>query len=373
LSRKPIDLKQSRAAVWELRRELIMRGNRITSQSLLISLIFHGVILLVLGAYITYTQSPVIQEFVASTFLKPQKAEKPPDRPPEIKPVVKPTIPTEQIVIIQDIPVVPRVSTAAVVRIPAMYAAIATLEYSDMPIQHDILANPNVPRVEVMPDVVTYANIPTTTSPDGITVAPPVSAKTAPDVGRGIVGDQVRVARPALKPNALAMIKNISAADTGLTDVVQAVHMGSVDVPPLPRGDPGGHVVGNGKDIRGVFRLVRVQHDLADWWADQSSLVALTEWLNSQTNIKTDMNVEGGAVRLTDPKLSKAPLAFFTGHDPAHVRSQNLTRGAPLRNRLTQQERDGMRRYLVEDGGFIYFDDCGVNAPAEAFVRMVMA
>jgi hypothetical protein len=169
------------------------------------------------------------------------------------------------------------------------------------------------------------------------------------------------------------MIKNISVADTGLADVAQAVTLGKVAVAPLPKGEPGGRVIGRGKDIQGVFRLVRVQHDLADWWADQSSLVALTDWLNSQTKIKTDMNVEGGSVRLTDPKMSKAPLVFFTGHDPNHVRSRNLARGAPLKIRLSEQEREGMRKYLVEDGGFIYFDDCGVNYASEAFVRMTMA
>ena len=131
--------------------------------------------------------------------------------------------------------------------------------------------------------------------------------------------------------------------------------------------------MGRNKDIRGVFRLVRVHHDLSDWWADQSSLVALTEWLNTQTKIKTDMNVEGGAVRLTDDKMSKAPLVFFTGHDPAQAKSNGLTREGAFRNRLTQQERDGLRRYLIEDGGFVYFDDCGVNAPAEAFVRLTLA
>ena len=32
-----------------------------------------------------------------------------------------------------------------------------------------------------------------------------------------------------------------------------------------------------------------------------------------------------------------------------------------------------MRKYLVEDGGFIYFDDCGVVAASEAFAVMVSA
>jgi hypothetical protein len=169
------------------------------------------------------------------------------------------------------------------------------------------------------------------------------------------------------------MIKNISVADTGLANVAQAINLGKVAVAPLPKGEPGGRVIGRGKDIEGVFRLVRVQHALADWWADQSCLQALTEWLNTQTKIKTDMNVEGGSVRLTDPKLGKSPLVFFTGHDPAHVRSHNLQRGEPLKNRLSEQEKDGLRKYLLEDGGFIFFDDCGVNAPAQAFVRLTLA
>jgi hypothetical protein len=348
------------------------KSGKDTGQAFIISLILHGAILLVLGAYIAYTQSPPVKEWVASTFLKAQKEVKPKERPKEIKPIVRPTIPTEQPIPIVDVQVVPRVTTAAVVRAPRVTTS-TVLEFSSVPIRHDVQITPNVPKVRVMPEVVTYANIPTTASPEGISFSAPVSAPAAPSVGRGIVGTQVRVARGPAKPKGLTMIKNISVADTGLADVAQAVTLGKVAVAPLPKGEPGGRVIGRGKDIQGVFRLVRVQHDLADWWADQSSLVALTDWLNSQTKIKTDMNVEGGSVRLTDPKMSKAPLVFFTGHDPNHVRSRNLARGAPLKIRLSEQEREGMRKYLVEDGGFIYFDDCGVNYASEAFVRMTMA
>ena len=343
-----------------------------TGQSLIIALILHGVLLLALTVYLAYTQSEQIQEFVASTFLKPKQAEKPKERPKEFKPIVRPTIPTEQPIVVQDVQVVPRVTTAAVVRAPRVTAS-TVLEFSAQPVRHDVRITPNVPRVKVMPDVVTYADIPTTTSPEGISVSAPVSTPTAPSVGRGIVGTQIRVARAPMKPKGLSMIKNIAVADTGLADVAQAVTLGRVVVAPLPKGEPGGRVVGRGKDIQGVFRLVRVQHDLADWWADQSALVALTEWLTAQTKIKTDMNVEGGAVRLTDSKLSKAPMVFFTGHDPAIVRGHGLTRGAIIRQKLSEQEKNGLRKYLVEDGGFVYFDDCGVNAPAEAFVRLVMA
>jgi len=348
------------------------KAQKNTGQAFLVSLILHGAILLVLGAYIAYSQVPEAKEWVASTFLKAQKEVKPKERPKEIKPIVRPTVPTEQPIPIQDVQVAPRVTTAAVVRAPRATAA-TVLEFNAVPVRHDVQINPNVPRVKVMPNVVTYANIPTS-SPQAMTFSAPVSSSVAaPTIGRGIVGTQVRVARGPMKPKGLSMIKNITVADTGLADVAKAVTLGKVAVAPLPKGEPGGRVIGRGKDIQGVFRLVRVHHDLADWWADQSSLVALTDWLNSQTKIKTDMNVEGGSVRLTDPKLSKAPMVFFTGHDPNHVRSNNLARGAPLKNRLTEQERDGMRKYLVEDGGFIYFDDCGVNYASEAFLRLVMA
>ena len=40
---------------------------------------------------------------------------------------------------------------------------------------------------------------------------------------------------------------------------------------------------------------------------------------------------------------------------------------------LTASEAAGLRRYLVEEGGFLVFDDCGVNAPAQAMVRLFLA
>jgi len=348
-----------------------------TSQAFVIALIIHGGLLLILGAYIAYTQTPQVKEWVQSTFLKPKQDIKPKERPKELKPVVRPTVPTEQPLAVQQVVTTPRVTTAAVMRAPVAYASTEVLQFDNTPMVRSVNVQvANAPTVRVATGVQTYANIPTTTSDSGLAFSAPVGdvgLGSAPVIGRGIVGTQVRVAKGAIKPTGLSMIKNITVADTGLANVAQAINLGKVAVAPLPKGEPGGRVIGRGKDIEGVFRLVRVQHALADWWADQSSLVALTDWLNTQTKIKTDMNVEGGSIRLTDPKLGKSPLVFFTGHDPANVRSRNLQRGEPLKNRLSEQEKDGMRKYLIEDGGFIYFDDCGVNAPAQAFVRLTLA
>jgi len=353
------------------------RGESTTGQAFIIALIIHGAILLVLGAYIAYTQSPPIKEWVASTFLKAQKEVKPKERPKDLKPVVRPTIPTDQPAIVQQV-MSPRVTTAAVMRAPVAYATTEVLEFDNTPVARttNVQIASNAPTVRVASNVVTYANVPATTGEQGIAFSAPVGdigVGSAPVVGRGIVGTQVRVAKGAIKPTGLSMIKNITVADTGLANVAQAVTLGKVAVAPLPKGEPGGRVIGRGKDIEGVFRLVRVQHALADWWADQSSLVALTEWLNTQTKIKTDMNVEGGSIRLTDPKLGKSPLVFFTGHDPSKVRSRNLQRGEPLKNKLSEPEKEGLRKYLIESGGFVYFDDCGVNAPAQAFLRLTLA
>ena len=221
-----------------------MRSNRTTNQSLLMSLIIHGVILLVLGVYITYTQSPVIQEFVASAFLQPQKEVKPPDRPNEVRPIIRLAIATNPPVILEEIPLMPRVTSAAVVKSDTRTTTATVLEFSNVPVRHDVRVDPSMPKVEVMPDIVTYAKIPAATSSEAITISPPVGTSAAPRAGRGIVNRQIRVANAPGKSEGLTIVKNIPVADTGLTDVVEAVRMGAVEVPPLPRGEPGGSVGG---------------------------------------------------------------------------------------------------------------------------------
>ena len=89
------------------------------------------------------------------------------------------------------------------------------------------------------------------------------------------------------------------------------------------------------------------------------------------------MNVEGGALKLTDASLFKTPLVFMTGHDPAVVRSRDLHRknygAGRIDGRFSDNEAAGLRRYLVEKGGLLVFDDCGVEAPAQAMTRLFLA
>ncbi len=143
--------------------------------------------------------------------------------------------------------------------------------------------------------------------------------------------------------------------------------------------EPGGRVVGRGHDIRGVFRFTRLRHDLSDWWTDASALNAWAKWLNEKTRIRTDMNVEGGALKLTDANVMKSPILVMTGHNPALIKSKGvraLDTGGMLRrmkgSQFSQLEAISLRRYLVEKEGFLIFDDCGTEAAAQSMTRLFL-
>ena len=356
-----------------------------TSRAFTISVIVHGVAALLLGLYMI-VQNPRVQELIETAFLDPEQKAKPKPRPPVIKSVPKPVVSTEEAVSVQQVQVVPRLTTSATVRTTTI-AAQTVLEFSNKYVSFDNVINPNVPKVVNMsapvPQVVTHADLPISDAPGALDFAAPVASGTGggPPIGRGIVGSGIRVAKVAQigKPVGLAMVEHVGAKLDGLGDMVADITLGNVAVPPLPRGEPGGRIIGKGKDIQGVFRFTRVRHSLSDWWADASSLNALSKWLNERTQIKTDMNVEGGAVKLTDANVMKTPVLFMTGHDPSLVRSRNLLgsggagTGGKLDNRLSEAENAAMRKYLIEKGGLLAFDDCGVNAPAQAMIKIFLS
>ena len=352
-----------------------------TSGAFMTSLILHGVIAFIAGIYLV-TQTEQFKDLVGAEVLQPKEPPKPKVRKPVVKPVIKPTVPTQNTVVVEQVQVQPRVTTAFVAK--SSFQPQTVLEFSNQTVKVEAPINPNVPRVVTpnapVPTVVTHADLPVSDAPGALAFSAPVA--TAPsagpaNIGRGVAGGAVQVKVAFERPPGLAMVENVGAARDALGDVVENITLGNVEVPPLPRGEPGGRVIGKGRDIRGVFRFTRIRHSLSDWWADASSLNALTKWLNERTKIKTDMNVEGGALKFTDANLFKTPFVFMTGHDPSLVRSRNLLGrqygGGKMDSRLTETEAAGMRRYLVEKGGFLVFDDCGVNAPAQAMIRLFLA
>ena len=354
-----------------------MRG-KITSSALMSSLVLHIVIAIVAGLYLI-AQTEQFKDLMGIEILYPKEPPKPKvERKFVVKSIVKPTVPRQNTVVGQ-IQLQRRVTT--IFPRASNFQPQTVLEFSIQAIKVQPPTDPNVPKVIVLNPIVQtdviQGDLLVSNAPNALAFSAPVvkvpSAQVR-NVSRGSVG-RLKVT-PEHSPG-LSMVENVGAARDALSDVVENITLSSYVVPSLPKGEPGGRVIGKGKDIRGILRFARVRHDLSDWWADASALNALTQWLNERTKIKTDMSVEGGAVKLNDANLFKTPLAFMTGHDPGLVRSREIfgwKHGTGrIDGRLSESEAAGMRRYLVEKGGFLVFDDCGVNAPAQAMVRLFLS
>ena len=356
-----------------------MRMKRI-SGALIISVVLHLTIAFVTGIYLI-TQTPQFRELISAEVLQRKVPPGPKVRKPIVKTAIKPTLQARDTAV-EQIQLQPRVTAAFVEKFVFQPRTVLEIPKQTLKVKPPI--DPSVPRVvtpdEPVPTVATHPDLTVSDAPDALAFSAPVV--TAPslrlaNISRRVAGSSVQVKVAFEHPPGLTMVENVGAAREALSDVVENIVLGNNEVLPLPRGEPGGHVIGRGKDIRGVLRFVRIRHSLSDWWADTFALNALTNWLNERTKIKTDMNVEGGAVKLTDANLLKTPLAFMTGHDPAFVRSRNLLgqgySGGKMDSRFSEAEAAGLRRYLVERGGFLVFDDCGVNAPAQAMARLFLA
>ncbi len=131
----------------------------------------------------------------------------------------------------------------------------------------------------------------------------------------------------------------------------------------IPRGKLGGVLEGTEDEFHGHVRLIRLKHTLSDWWQDPTAIPSLIKWLEDHTPIRADMDFAGGALRLTDPQIMDAPLIIMTGHDKDITVSRGLVKkeDGPLQMGFTPEERVALRKYILERGGMLFFDDCGFN------------
>ena len=349
----------------------------------MITLVLHALIIGISGIYLL-SQAPRFKEFIEVELLPPA----PPLPPrsgsrPVITPVVRPSPTSDRYVVTasghkqarhiairhpeqaphpQTIVVFSRITTCTIGRY--------------LPIYVPQTLHPKTPP----PSDTSHTNLFLFDAPSALVVSKPIVTPSTRrivmpmDRGRdNIVKINPNFGRPA----GLPMVEHVGAARDALTEVVKEVTLGNEDIPPLPPGEPGGRVIGRGKDIRGVLRFTRLRHSLSDWWTNPSALIHFAKWVNERTKIRTDLNVAGGPPKLTDASLMKTPLIFMTGHDPALVRRKNLMGsqygGGKLDSKLSETEIIALRKYLVERGGFLIFDDCGVNAPAQAMTRIFLA
>ena len=143
----------------------------------------------------------------------------------------------------------------------------------------------------------------------------------------------------------------------------------------IPENKLGAILVGEGRDIMGYIRIIRLKHSFSDWWQDPTAIPSFMDWLKEHTRIRADMKVAGGALPLTDAMILDAPLIFMTGHDKDITISRNMVKGGPLTESFSPEERTALRKYIIESKGTLFFDDCGFNglfaAKVEEELRMV--
>lgn len=129
----------------------------------------------------------------------------------------------------------------------------------------------------------------------------------------------------------------------------------------VPDDELGAVISGEERDISGHIRLVRLKHSLSDWWQDPTAMPSLFKWLAENTRIRADMKFKGGSLRLTEPEIQDAPLIFMTGHDKDITVARGLAKDGPLSDGFSAEERAALRKYIIDRGGMLFFDDCGFN------------
>ncbi|MDA1192135.1 MAG: DUF4159 domain-containing protein [Candidatus Poribacteria bacterium] len=189
-------------------------------------------------------------------------------------------------------------------------------------------------------------------------VSAPTSTPPASDSGRGIETGRVRAAGATPDRQGIA---SIDITGTSAPDMSEAKFVDLKSL--LPNDQLGAVLVGEGRDVSGHIRLVRIKHNLADWWQDPTAMASLIQWLGENTRLFADMKYEGGSLTLTDDRILDAPMLIMTGHDKDLVLSRNeLQRSVDLGvGRFSDAELQMLRRYLIDRKGTLFFDDCGFN------------
>jgi len=371
-----------------------MIGKKATRRSFLISITIHGILFVVLAFYI-FSLHERVEEVIDLAFLEPvQSPPKPRSRQPYVpKALPEPMPMTEEFTFVTKVaeakaPAMRGILSAGPARSTVKPATVT--EYSSQRIMQGV-SNPSLEAAaKVTSQITTNAKI---SQVADVRLGEPSSVPGESAAGSGLLGEKTTtggsggegsglgrgsfsggdgqggkggIGKTPTGIASLTKITDSTSVSDSLKDISGNVSLGDMPMPPLPKGEPGGRVIGRGKDIKGVVRFTRLKHRLSDWWADPTSIMGLVKWINARTQIRADLNVEGGAIELTNPNLMKAPLVIMTGHAPSVVRQRmgqfSAVQATSAEKRLMQPERVALRKYLVEKGGLLFYDDCGLNS-----------
>ena len=320
-----------------------MRKDRSRSlDSFLISIIVHVAAVIFLASYITVSNRP--PESIGITWVKVPEPKLAMKRPLLDQTLVRKVEPKRE------------AGVSSKVRNEIKSSDVAqTVAPSPEIIRKSVELNPDAIRTKVLPSVVTEAKVgPSADAPFSV----PVTTASGAQVGKGAVTGRMRAGGVGGK-GGLSIVTQSMADEAGVT-------LDKLKSPTSLREDEiGGVLIGQGNDISGHIRLIRVKHGLSDWWQDPSALTGLVDWLNKNTRVRADMKVAGGVLSLDDREIFNAPVIIMTGHDRTVTASHNLMqpdrRGGKLASSLTSAEKAGLREYLVDNGGTLFFDDCGFH------------
>ena len=138
----------------------------------------------------------------------------------------------------------------------------------------------------------------------------------------------------------------------------------------VPKDQLGAILEGEGMDIRGHIRIIRLKHSLSDWWQDPTAIPSFAKWLREETQLRVDMTYAGGSLPLTDDRILNAPLIIMTGHNKDIAVGRNLNKeDGPLTGGFTRLELAQLRKYIIERKGMLFFDDCGFNGNFAALAQ----
>lgn len=347
---------------------------------LVVSVGLHALAVLILALYVLVEKEIIANPFHAEFVVPP-----PPPKPRVRKPTARPR-PLPKPVATQE-SMAPTISAGGVTRravtgrvktANVTAASVASVSEKAVGTRAPLIAGVRSAPLNAaasIPRATTAANLPVNDTADALAYQAPIGGDGMAGAGGGAGGLARQVAAgqgaaafsaaiAGMAPSGISLLDHVGVALDGMSDMPYAVTIGTPDVLPLIKGEPGGRIVGRGRDIKGVLRFVRLRHNLADWWMNGSALRGLTKWLNTRTGIKADMHTAGGALEINDTGWLKSPVVWMTGHDPAVVDLRGgwmSAQNTGMRKRLSDTERRNVRRYLTESQGMFVFDDCGLG------------
>ncbi len=222
-----------------------------TSSAFMTSVILHIIIALVAGLYFL-SQTQDFKNLIGVDILQASKPRTPP-RPPHIKPQIHPTVREHSPLTEELVSIAKREVITSPLRSGVQPQATQDIVHRVIKISTPI--QPNVPTVVTtdtpVPRPVTSVGPLTSDAPEVLEYSAPVKSGLRTTLGtanRGIAGVNLQYTVGSVRIPGLSMVESVGAAREAevLADVTGKIRLGNVEVPPLPRGEPGGEIIGTG-------------------------------------------------------------------------------------------------------------------------------